>query len=325
MSAWTKIISFICLLCLVLCGIRLADQLPADARVYVEKKYAGWSGVLQGWVCSDWACEGGFISWLNAAAAAFERRHEGVYLEFEYVNRAALLDESLYPPDMIFFSDSAAELSGESVAMGGYVFVENPSAAGTAIPEAYAGAYLTMYARHATELAPIGLDLGLPTSSAMERIEFSDDAFRRFCNGELGRTIVNQRELGRLIALRERGLGPDWQCMVQGEYCWCDQLLKLNVCANDERSKLCAEFQKLLLSEEWQCALSNIGGFPVTDVSAYSDASPYRAMEQQLRATKPLFQKSEHSAAEIAAMVRRLEDGQISLADAQAWLLQTCN
>ena len=101
MSRIAKILSFMCLGCMICAVVLTAQELPPDPGKYVEKKYSGWTGVLRGWVYSDWSCSGSFISWLNSAAAEFEKQHEGVYIEFESVNREALAAEGIRPPDML--------------------------------------------------------------------------------------------------------------------------------------------------------------------------------------------------------------------------------
>lgn len=325
MRRTAKILSFICLGCMIIAAILTAKELPPDPGSYVEKKYSGWSGVLRGWIFSEWSCSGNFTSWLNRAAAEFEKQHEGVYLEFESVNREAMQAGDIHPPDMLIFSQGAVEAEGRAIATGGYIFVENPSAKGTAIPAEYAAPLIAMYEDIPMELPDSGMDLGLPASATIEPIEIADDAFRRFMNGELGRTIVNQAQLAKLIALRESGRGPDWHCTVQGRFCWQDQLLMLGIQAEDARKELCESFLELLLSNEQQAALASIGAFPVTGVSAYDGFSAYLPMEQQLRSATPVFPKSEHSAAFAEALVRKLSSGAISAEDAAHQLVQTCS
>ena len=325
MKQATKILSFICLGSVLCAALLTADQLPPDPGKYVEKKYSGWNGVLRGWVYSDWSCGGSFISWLNGAAAEFEKQHEGVYIEFESVTREAMLAGDIHPPDMLIFSRGVVEMEAQAIATGGYILVENPSAAGTAIPGKYAAPLIAMAEDIPVELPDSAMDLGLPASAGIEAIEFDEDAFRRFMNGELGRTIVNQSELARLIDLRENGRGPDWQCVVQGRYCWQDQQLMLGIRAEDERGELCADFLKLLLSDDQQAKLASIGAFPVTGISAYDSFSPYLLMEQQLRSTTPLFEKSEHSAQYAEALVRKLSSGSITPEAAAEQLAQTCS
>ena len=68
-------IALIFVLALVLVAGQILQRLPADSQPYVEKRYAGWNGVLRGWICAEWSCSGSFVRWLNACAAMFERSH----------------------------------------------------------------------------------------------------------------------------------------------------------------------------------------------------------------------------------------------------------
>lgn len=320
-----RILSFICLCFMMMGGLRAALQLPGDSGSYVEKKYAGWSGVLRGWVCSEWNCAGSFVSWLNRCAADFEKAHEGVYIEFETVSRQAMEAGDIHPPDMLIYSDGIVQADGALIALGGYVFAENPDASGTMIPEEHAAAYIAMEDEEEIEIEDSGIDLGLPAMAAAENVEISGDAFQRFMNGEAGRTIVNQAQLAKLIGLRENGRGPDWQCVPRGEYSWCDQRLYLGIRAEDERRELCAAFLEMLLEDDYQKLLSGIGAFAATGISIYDSFSPYHAMEQQLRASKRLFVKSEHSGFDYGGLVRKLRAGQISREEARGALFQTCS
>jgi len=105
-----KILSILCALAtaLVLIAARLFFPcLPADNSEYVAEKYNGWSGVLRAWVCSDWMDDGSFIRWLNRCASAFEKMHNGVYLEFSTVGSETMLNfdtSGLRPPELVFFS-----------------------------------------------------------------------------------------------------------------------------------------------------------------------------------------------------------------------------
>ena len=88
-------------------GLRLMYVFPVDTQPYVEKKYAGWNGVLQAWICTEWEPRDSFIRWLNRCAAEFEKAHEGVYLEFTPVSietLESLADDGIHHPDLLFFS-----------------------------------------------------------------------------------------------------------------------------------------------------------------------------------------------------------------------------
>ncbi len=141
-----QLLCLICVLALIVAAARIFPRLPADSQPYVEKKYAGWNGVLRGWISSEWTCGGSFVRWLNACAAGFEKWHEGVYLEFTEVDAAAmadLTDSGIRPPELVLFSpgvqvdaaqllplDVRTSLNRGSdralpVAMGGYIWVYN--------------------------------------------------------------------------------------------------------------------------------------------------------------------------------------------------------
>ena len=146
MRKFLRLLCLVCVLALIVAAARIFPRLPADSQPYVEKKYAGWNGVLRGWISSEWTCGCSFIRWLNACAAGFEKQHEGIYLEFTEVDAAAmagLADSGIRPPELVLFSpgvqvDSANLLPIEvhatircgtdralPVAMGGYIWVYN--------------------------------------------------------------------------------------------------------------------------------------------------------------------------------------------------------
>lgn len=136
---------------LVPVGLFLARELPANPQPYVERKYAGWNGVLRAWVCSGWDCAGAFTRWLNACASDFEKRHDGVYIEFTNVSvdeLRALGSQDARPPELVLFSPGIladasmlAQIEAPGairdelrnfgdgfaypVAMGGYIWVYN--------------------------------------------------------------------------------------------------------------------------------------------------------------------------------------------------------
>lgn len=167
-----KILTIICALLLAILlpvSFLVAQGLPADTGRYIEKKYAGWSGVLQAWICCEWNAAGSFVSWLNRCAADFEKKHNGVYIEFTAVEASAMremLESNVRKPELIFFSpgvlaDSAGLISLEiphslrsdlqstsfaiPVAMGGYIWVYNSSLAASA-PARSADLNLTLLA-----------------------------------------------------------------------------------------------------------------------------------------------------------------------------------
>lgn len=264
-----QLLCLITVLALIIAAARIFPRLPADSQPYVEKKYAGWSGVLRGWISSEWSCSGSFVRWLNACAAGFEKRHEGVYLEFTEVDAAAMADlggSGIRPPELVLFSpgvqvdasrllpiDARATLDCGTdralpVAMGGYIWVYNrtlcngaPSLndldALTLLPDGngrcFTGAAIALLSGHVEgeiALPDPGLDLGLPTMARPSaELMQSEDALTAFVNGDLPYLIVSQAELARLIRLRDAGRGPDWACAATGDVACADQLLLLGV------------------------------------------------------------------------------------------------
>ena len=264
-----QLLCLITVLALIVAAARIFPRLPADSQPYVEKKYAGWNGVLRGWVSSEWSCSGSFVRWLNACAAGFEKRHEGVYLEFTEVDAAAMAnlgDSGIRPPELVLFSpgvqvDASRLLPIDArptldcgtdralpVAMGGYIWVYNrtlcdgaPSLndldALTLLPDGngrcFTGAAIALLSGHfegEIALPDPGLDLGLPTMARPSaELMQSEDALTAFINGDLPYLIVSQAELARLIRLRDAGRGPDWACAATGEVGCADQLLMLGV------------------------------------------------------------------------------------------------
>lgn len=88
-------------------GMGLMYRFPVDTQPFVEKKYTGWNGVLQVWICTNWNAGGNFIQWLNRCASRFEKTHEGVYLEFTPVQKVAMHEmnsNGLCLPDLVLFS-----------------------------------------------------------------------------------------------------------------------------------------------------------------------------------------------------------------------------
>jgi len=147
-----KLLSIICMLIIAILlptAWMVSNGLPTDTNRYVAQKYNGWTGVLQAWVCCEWEPGGNFISWLNQCGSAFEKEHEGIYIEFTPVNQQTLRgiwESGLRAPEILLFSPGALnssegllELKAPSpfrnslrvseyalpVAMGGYIWVYN--------------------------------------------------------------------------------------------------------------------------------------------------------------------------------------------------------
>ena len=53
MKRWRSAICFMTLLLLIPGLLWARKRLPPDTHTLIEKKYAGWSGVLRLWVCDD--------------------------------------------------------------------------------------------------------------------------------------------------------------------------------------------------------------------------------------------------------------------------------
>ena len=198
-----KLRAVLCLLCLALllpALARLRLTLPRDTHALVEKKYAGWSGVLRLWVC-DGQSDGADspAAWLNDCVFSYERAHEGVYVQWQTVDAEAIrgiAQGALLPPDMILFPpgllpdgdgliplDAPGGLrvaSGDAralpVALGGYLWAINEAASDAApalpVPEPFRRwdvALLSLWASGRPEAptggadqpAPGDIDLGL--------------------------------------------------------------------------------------------------------------------------------------------------------------------
>lgn len=296
-----KMLSFICVLILAALlptAFFAIRQLPMDGGSIAAEKYAGWNGVLQAWVCSRWSCSGGFITWLNSCAAKFEKNHEGVYIEFTPVDESTL-HSGMRLPDMVFLSPGITDTSEEAlpVAMGGYIWVYN-----RALTDAPPGQNITLLpddpGRSFTralqalmsgdtpaaemDLPETGIDLGLPASAAA--VNYDPDALDRFIDGEIPALVVSQKELAKLIRLRDAGKGPDWTCAPTGDYAFTDQLLLAAVMqgtdeASMQKQELCEAFRAQLLGEDAQAALTGIGAFSATGETIYPGHSPYAPLD----------------------------------------------
>lgn len=72
-------------------------------KTLIEEKYAGWSGVLRIRVSDELS---GLVGWLNECGARFEKRHNGVYVQAQVVDAAALAlhDDGVRPPELLLFT-----------------------------------------------------------------------------------------------------------------------------------------------------------------------------------------------------------------------------
>ena len=154
---------FLHLVCLLVVAVLLpvalliSRGLPADTRPYVEQKYAGWNGVLRAWVCADWNCAGSFTRWLNTCAASFEKKHDGVYIEFTPISVDMLRqmnDSGIRPPELVFFSPGTWTPSSlKDVAVPDALRSELRGIRGNACPVAMGG-YIWVYNRELADGAP---------------------------------------------------------------------------------------------------------------------------------------------------------------------------
>lgn len=307
----------------VLAAARLAPELPGNARTYIERKYAGWNGVLHAWVYEGDGCgASSLLGWLDECAAAFEKAQPGVYIEFEQVpaEKILFLNSSKLKPDLIFFPpgllstpEGLVEIPSDlprkelqslggghalPVAMGGYIWAVNPDAdlQADALPEdttfrKYSAAAICLLQGGGTADMPVPdyeLDLGLATAVQAGEILTDENAFVRFQDGEIRRVLISQKELGKLISQRNEGKGVNWQLEGGGDYVYTDQFLYAAILKNNmedaqARAALGGKFLHALLSDEMQKQLAGRGAFPVTEVWAHAGGSAHAQLEAQLR------------------------------------------
>lgn len=327
MKKLLHILALILAVVLVFAAAQISRQLPADNQVLVEKKYSGWSGVLRGWISSRWSCSGSFTTWLNRCAGEFEKAHPGVYIEFTQVQESAFTDPGLRPPELAFYSpgvitDASYLLDAAPVCMGGYIWVYNsalcagPPEQPICLPDdagrsfSLASVALSGSAEEAETESP-GIDLGLEAMA--DAAEISLDAFIR---GELPALIVTQKELARLISLRDAGKGPDWLCAPTGEFMLADQLLLGGAVAGSraEQAALAEEFIAFLRTEDCQAELSGVGAFSVTGTLIYPAHSPYSELETMLRSRTKFMPDffSEYPPGTLDGNVRKFRSGSLS-------------
>ena len=166
----TKMRSLFCIIIILLIFSALAvlhNILPLKTDELAAEKYGGWSGVLRVWICEGWNPEtSGVNAWLNRCGSAFEKAHEGVYIQVQYVNASAIsgiCENGVIPPDIIIFppglldtpahliplESEPALLSGlaksgsyngvvyaQPIAIGGYAWAYN-TAMLTAVPDTW--------------------------------------------------------------------------------------------------------------------------------------------------------------------------------------------
>lgn len=97
-------------------------QAGLQREALLRSRYGGWAGVLRLWVFEGWESGGSFASWLNAAAAAFEKAHAGVYIQLTEVGEDAMrafAGGAASPPDMILFPPGLLENPSSLLALPG--------------------------------------------------------------------------------------------------------------------------------------------------------------------------------------------------------------
>lgn len=200
MSKRARVFCLLLIAALIPAIFHAAGMLPRETSALIEEKYSGWSGVLRVWVCEGWAENRGVTGWLNRASAAFERAHEGVYVQVTPVDAETLAqipDSGLNPPDLVLFPPGAlnpdAPLDRETpiqpVALGGYLWAFNAALLdrvptdlrdiSVALPidtdqGCYSAALLALCSGSSPEAgAPMrgGLDLGLESASTPAPVE----------------------------------------------------------------------------------------------------------------------------------------------------------
>lgn len=98
-----RIFLFIGAVFFAVAGVLVAKKLPADNSKLIEKKYAGWSGVIRIWAEEE--CGAG--SWLNACAETFERSHPGIYINVQELpgeTISAYATSGVNPPDILIYN-----------------------------------------------------------------------------------------------------------------------------------------------------------------------------------------------------------------------------
>ena len=142
---------------LVLLLLHIRASLPGDTGPLIREKYGGWSGVLRLWVYEGWAANA--MGWLNRAISAFEKEHEGVYIQARKVDAEALrafTSSGVEPPDMILFPPGLLD-GPEALAAVGELPALRPGLAGCA--DGYAapvlmGGYAWVYDRQTLDGPP---------------------------------------------------------------------------------------------------------------------------------------------------------------------------
>lgn len=318
---------------LILVGLRAFSVLPSDGTEYVSQKYDSWSGVLQACVCSRWQAGGSFIRWLNRCAEAFEKHHDGVFIEFIECSENDLPGIfEICEPEMFFFSpgvitDASMASRTEIVCMGGYALAVNPGMASGGIflrtddaGHCFSAATIALLSGDTdAPIEPDGtLDIGISANSSSD--------LAKFINGEVGSMAICTAELAYLQRLTDSGRGFDWEIACPTGRAFTDQLLYLMIptgLPDDGRSEILSEFADFLLGEDCQSRLKDIGAIPVSG-SVYAADSPYAKIEAWLKFDKVIMPEifSEYSSDDAAEIVRVFMEGEL---DAEAAIRQILN
>ncbi len=103
-----RIVGALALCLLIILAFKAYHRLPDPSASRLSGFYEGFSGVIRVWACEGWQPGTGSLSqWLNAAAASFEKSHDGVYIQITYVSEETLRafnHAAENPPDMLIFS-----------------------------------------------------------------------------------------------------------------------------------------------------------------------------------------------------------------------------
>ena len=330
-----KFIGFTAACMVIMFGFLSIRALPVETESYIAKKYAGYSGVIKCWICTDFSCAGSFNAWLNSCAAPFERAHNGVYIEIETVSAAAMAKraQAIVPPDMVFYSPTALnseDLTGVTLlALGGTIGVTRDGAqfdpARCAIGRdsnrdmAAAAILAGTGVQNSAPSDEIGLDLGLPAGTGASMT--AEQALQTFINGGTDCAMVTSAQLAKLIERRERGLAPDWTC-VRADTPFTDQLLLGGVACDGEKAAVCTAFLAHLTREECQMRLAEIGAHsPIMRI--YPDTSPYAAMDAAIaRADRISPRMDAHLPIDSLDIMYLLRANDLTLGDAQQLVIK---
>lgn len=125
MAKSRTILCILALIFLIAAIPAIRNELPPPAKDLISEKYSGWSGVMRLWIYEGWTPGAGSLSgWMNKCIAAFEKKHEGIYIQPQYIDRTAMAtlgENGIIMPDMILFPPALFETPAHLLP------VENPS------------------------------------------------------------------------------------------------------------------------------------------------------------------------------------------------------